>query len=117
MNNSLQLCYLEYISGQKKVTSLKNTVNFIAKLVSFILYFLLVYGIYTKQSFSNLRFISCTFPKKDKKCRLMEAMLSPTDHTRPAGAHGGTFCDYNEFLIGPTCSGDLDAYCIIWKPE
>lgn len=86
MNNSLQLFYLDYISGQKKVTSLNNTVVLITKFVLLTLYFLLVYGIYTKQSFSNLACIRCIFPKKDKKCRLMEAMLSPTDHTRPAGS-------------------------------
>lgn len=70
--------YPEYISEEKKkVTSLNNTVVFTAKFVLFILFFLLVYGIYTKQSFSNLGCISCTFPRKDKKYSLMGAVLSP----------------------------------------
>lgn len=68
--------YLGYISGQKKITSLNSTVIFIVKFVLFILYFLLDYGIYTKQSFSNLGCIICAFPRKDKKCSLMGAVLS-----------------------------------------
>lgn len=40
---------------------------FIAKLVLFILYYLLVGGIYIKLKFSTLWFISCNFYKKDMK--------------------------------------------------